>query len=109
MLRTLHNEFLRNFWVIQPLRFLTCIMPVFSYRVVIIYKIEAIDFLLERSVKLFFVACPIEVGVIEGTSTFDSNWFQLILIDRTAVARRTMRESLSPLCFPPIELQGHTE
>ena len=71
--------------------------------------IEAIDFVLERSVTLFFVACPIDAGVIEGNPTFDSNWFQLILIDRTEVAPNTMRESVLPLCFPPIELQGHTE
>ena len=66
-------------------------MIIFSYRAMI--TIEAIDFLLERSVTLFLLLCPIDVGVIEGNSTFDFNWFQLILIDRTAVARRTMRVS----------------
>ena len=64
-------------------------MIIFSYRAMI--TIEAIDFLLERSVTLFLLLCPIDIDVIEGNSKFDFNWFQLILIDRTAVARRTMR------------------
>ena len=101
--RSLRFQFVRNFWGFQSLRFLTCIHDNF--------QLQGNDndrsywFFIGKKCNTLFVACLIDVGVIEGNSTFDFNWFQLILIDRTARCSQNYESHWEKVCYPCVFLR----